>query len=314
MKKLLLLAIAAMAANSTYAEIHENYAAPLLGDVQITDLQPYFMFKAPPLGGTIWASNISNENPMGGLNLMSGNVTFYNGGMNGMQLCEKPSLNTFALGTPILKLEAGKLFHITYKDAGTRSSQNKSITLNLVRVSTKTATSIDSYELQPCTDATNYAMYEHDYLLCAPETADDYYIEFYATSNGKSAGVFLQEVAITEDAPEGRGDLKGYNIYYGTEKQHYFPANEAEEGAVYLTYTYTEKVNYDTPYDFALQAVYEGGESPLSNVVTKTYTTPTGIISTTTNASAHQYFNLSGLRTSANAKGIMLQSGKKVVK
>lgn len=314
MKKLLLFAIAAIAANSTYAEIHENYEAPLLGDVQTIDMQPYFMFKAPSLGGTIWASSISNDNPMGGLNLMSGNVTFYNGGMNGMQLCETPSLNTFALGTPILKLEAGKLFHITYKDAGTRSSQNKSITVNLVRVSTKTATSINSYELQPCTSATNYAMYEHDYLLCAPETADDYYIEFYVSSNGKSAGVFLQEISITEDAPEGRGDLKGYNIFIDGAQQHYFEANEATEGAVYLTYLYTNKVNYDTAYDFALQAVYEGGESPLSNVVTKTIASPTGIMSTTTNASAHQYFNLSGQRTNANAKGIMLQSGKKVVK
>lgn len=314
MKKLLLSLCAIFCAGSMSAEIHENYEAPILGDVQTIDLQPYFMFKAPSLGGTIWASNISNENPMGGLNLMSGNVTFYNGGMNGMQLCEKPSLNTFALGTPILKLEAGKLFHITYKDAGTRSSQNKTITVNLVRVSTKTATSIDSYELQPCTDATNYAMYEHDYLLCAPETADDYYIEFYATSNGKSAGVFLQEVAITEDAPEGRGDLKGYNIFIDGAQQHYFEANEATEGAVYLTYLYTNKVNYDTPYDFALQAVYEGGESPLSNVVTKTIASPTDIMSTTTNASAHQYFNLSGLRTSATSKGISIVGGKKVVK
>lgn len=303
-----------MAANSTYAEIHENYGAPLLGDVQTIDMQPYFMFNAPSLGGTIWASSISNDNPMGGLNLMSGNSAFYNGGMNGMQLCENPSLNNFALGTPTLKLEAGKLFHIIYKDAGTRSSQNKSITVNLARVSTKTASSIDSYELQPCTSATNYAMYEHDYLLCAPETADDYYIEFYVSSSGKSAGVFLQEISITEDAPEDRGDLKGYNIYYGTEKQHYFPANEAIEGAVYLTYLYNTKINYDTPYDFALQAVYEGGESPLSNVVTKTIASPTGIINVNGRKCDNLYFDLSGLRTNATSKGIMLQAGKKVIR
>lgn len=267
MKKLysLLLGLALCALpTQMMAEIHTEFSAPTLSDVQIIDMQAYLMFQEPTVGGSVWESTISNDNPMGGLSLMdAGATSFYNGGMNGAELNEKPSMASFRLTTPALTLKAGTTYTIDYRSAGTRSSNNKQLAVLLVRGGSVIANIEDGYELTPSlTFANRHASFSVE------EDGDDYSVVFMVTASAKTAGVSFMNIVIAAPAPEGQGALTGYNIIRNGEKVHTFLPSDVEKGAAFSTYTHAETLAYSTSYAFQLQAVYEGGESPLSQVVT----------------------------------------------
>lgn len=270
MKKVLLIITALLALTSQAQEIHNDYATPYLGDVQKSEGQMYFMFNAPVLGGSVWESTISNDNPMGGLTLMdAGATSFYNGGMNGAELNERPSMASFRLTTPALSLKAGTTYSIDYRSAGTRSSNNKQLAVLLVQDGSIIANIEDGYELSPSLSFTN-----HHATFSVEEDGEDYTVVFMVTASAKTAGMSLMNIAIASPVPEGQGAFLGYNIIRNNEKVGYFTPEETEQGAVYLTYKHTEELAPATTYTYALQAVYEGGLSPLSNTVNYTTENP----------------------------------------
>lgn len=269
MKKIFLIITAALALTAQAQEIHNDYAAPQLADVQKSEGQILFMFNAPVSGVTVWESSISNTNPMGGLTLSEGSTSFSNAGMGGIELTESaPTTATFSLDTESAEYTAGVNYQVVYFSAGSRSSNNKTLSLVLVKDGQSVKTIEESYELTP---SLSYA--EHKVAFTVEESGQ-YTVRFAFVGSAKSSMVSLKNIAITSPVPEGQGAFLGYNIIRDNEKVGYFTPEETEQGAVYLTYKHTEELAPATTYTYALQAVYEGGLSPLSATVDYTTENP----------------------------------------
>lgn len=305
-----LLTLLALSTLSLQAEIHEDYNAPKLIDVNVVNLQANFGFTAPYLGGTVWEANISNDNPMGGLSLTEGSTSFYNGGLNGRELNEQPSANSFVLSTPQMTLVSGATYQLNYQSAGSRTSNNKTLAVRLSRAGQIVSTLQEAYELTP---SLTYA--SQSVTFSVPENGEDYTLEFVVTVGSKTAGVGLMNISVSSPQPEGQGQLLGYNIWRNGESVHQFLTNETEEGAAYTTYIHTDSLSYSTEYTFQLQAVYEGGESPLSNSVTLTTREDplTGIHAISTGIHATETYDLQGRRTKEHKSGLLLQNRKKTL-
>lgn len=315
MKKTLLLLALAMGLTTAMAEVNNSYPAPTLTSVTFQDFNAMLYFKAPAQGGNVWEATISNTNPMGTLTASEGNPGFYNSGLNGMVLGSTVGTANFSLTTPAIALEAGNTYTLLYTDAGSRSSQNYSLQVNLLKDGTPVKTLAEKYELQPCTSATNFAYYDHSISLSVTE-AGNYAIQFSFTNGGKSAGMFMKNVSVVLPVPEGMGALTGYNIYRDGEKAGQFSVEDAQKGAILYTYEHEDILQPLTLYSFALQAVYEGGESPLSAPVNATTPDiPEGISHATTTTAATPAYNLQGQRSQRQQmRGINIVGGQKQIR
>ncbi|MCQ2266354.1 MAG: fibronectin type III domain-containing protein [Bacteroidaceae bacterium] len=260
---------------SAQAEIHTDYSEPTLDEVQIINMKPTLMFSAPKSGATVWDANISHPDVMaptstGTLELSEGAPTFYNGGMNGRELNEQPSTQSYTLSSPAVSLKAGYTYSLLYTCAGSRKNTNKQLSVVLYRGQTPVCTIEQPYELQPMTS--DFSWHDHTVGFSVEETGDDYKLVFNVEHLNAQipAGLMLRCVSLCEAVPEGRGELTGYNLYLNNELAHSFDLSAVQQGPALCTYEADVTLDYSTEYSFALQAVYEGGESPLSNAVTKT--------------------------------------------
>lgn len=267
MKKILLL-IASIATLGAQAEIHQDYNAPTLVEAFLLEGKATIWFTEPHMGGTLWESHISSTDGLGGLTIAEGNPDLRNGGNGGSELYEFASTAAYSLATPELTLKAGTTYAISYYSAGTRASSNKTIALQLMRGTTAVSTIEQAYELTP-----SLSWQQHEATFTVPEDAADYTIRFaVACPNAKSAGIYLKTIVVSQPAPEGQGAFLGYTLYNDGEPVAQFTNEEAPFDRLYRSYTLPTRLKPSTTYTFALQARYEGGESPLTT--TKEFTTP----------------------------------------
>lgn len=315
MKRLYTLAFLAFAAFGTMsAEIVEGYNAPTKFQAYNSDENIIFWFEAPAEGGVVWASNFSYATGLGDMRALNDGDGWANAGGGGeVSTAAVPGVaftnHASTLATPAISLAAGQNYEITYRSAGSRSSQNQQLSVVLYRGDAAVATIVEAYELTP---SLNYESKRASFNV--DESADDYEVRFVFTESEKNCGASLMNIVLTAPVPEGRGALLGYNLYCNDVLAHYYAADEAVQNNLYKELTAdNSKLEYSTTYTYALQAVYEGGESPLSN--TSSFTTredPTvGILQLNVEHTSIR-FDLMGRRT--NAGGIVIENGKKTIK
>lgn len=315
MKKLYMLAFVAFAAFGTMnAEIVEGYNAPTKFQAYNSDENIIFWFEAPAEGGVVWASNFSYVTGLGDMRSLGDGDGWANAGGGGeVSTAAVPGTpftnHASTLSTPSVRLAAGQNYEIAYRSAGSRSSQNQQLRVALYRGDACVATLIDPYELTP---SLNFESKSASFSV--DESADDYEVRFIFTESEKNCGASLMNIVLTAPVPEDRGALLGYNLYCNDALAHYYAAEEAVQNQLYMELTADNSaLEYSTTYIYALQAVYEGGESPLSN--TASFTTredPTvGILHMNMGTFGVRY-DLMGRRT--NAAGVVVENGKKTIK
>lgn len=315
MKRLYTLALMAFAAFGTMnAEIVEGYNAPTNFQAYNSDTNVIFWFNAPAEGGIVWASNFSYETGLGDMRSLGDGDGWGNAGGGGeVSTAALPGVvfsnHASTLVTPAVSLAAGQNYELTYRSAGSRSSNNQKLSVVLYHGAEAVATIVEAYELSPSLGYENKAA-----SFSVDETADDYEIRFVFGESAKNCGASLMSIVLTAPVPEGRGALLGYNLYCNDALAHYYTADEAVQNQLYKELTADNSaLEYSTTYTYALQAVYEGGESPLSN--TASFTTgddPLVGIRQAELEGAGASYDLFGRRTMA--KGIVIESGKKVVR
>lgn len=315
MNRLCTLVLAALASLGTIkAEIIEGYSTPKNFQAYNLDEHVLFWFEAPAEGGVVWSSNFSYATGLGDMKQMSDGDTWANAG-GGAEISTAAAVGTpftnhaSTLATPAVSLVAGETYELTYRSAGSRSSMNQKMTVVLFRGNTEVTTIVEEYELSP---SLNYENKTASFVV--KESADDYEVRFVFGESEKNCGASLMNIVLTSAVPAGRGELKGYNLYCNDELAHYYSADEAVQNNLYKELTAdNSSLEYATTYTYALQAVYEGGESPLSN--TASFTTredPLVGISKVGIEPAAARFDLMGRRT--NGTGVVIEKGKKVIK
>lgn len=315
MKRLYMLAFVAFAAFGTMnAEIVEGYNAPTKFQAYNSDENIIFWFEAPAEGGVVWASNFSYATGLGDMRSLGDGDGWANAGGGGEVSTAAVPGTSFTnhastLSTPSVRLAAGQNYEIAYRSAGSRSSQNQQLSVALYRGDACVATLIEPYELTP---SLNYESKSASFSV--DESADDYEVRFVFTESEKNCGASLMNIVLTAPVPEDRGALLGYNLYCNDALAHYYAAEEAVQNQLYMELTADNSaLEYSTTYIYALQAVYEGGESPLSN--TASFTTredPTVGIQHMNMGTFGVRYDLMGRRT--NASGVVVENGKKTIK
>lgn len=315
MKRLYTLAFMAFAAfGMMNAEIVEGYNAPTNFQAYNSDANVVFWFNAPAEGGIVWASNFSYETGLGDMRSLGDGDGWGNAGGGGeVSTAAVPGVvfsnHASTLVTPAVSLAAGQNYELTYRSAGSRSSNNQKLSVVLYRGGEAVATIVEAYELSPSLGYESKAA-----SFSVDESADDYEIRFVFGESVKNCGASLMNIVLTAPVPEGRGALLGYNLYCNDALAHYYTADEAVQNQLYKELTADNStLEYSTTYTYALQAVYEGGESPLSN--TASFTTgddPLVGIGQVEMVRSNVSYDLSGRRTKAN--GLVIESGKKVVR
>lgn len=315
MKRLYTLALMAFAAFGTMnAEIVEGYNAPTNFQAYNTEESVLFWFTAPTEGGVVWASNFSYATGLGDMRSLGDGDAWANAGGGGeVSTAAAPGVpftnHASTLATPAVSLAAGQNYELTYRSAGSRSSQNQQLSVVLYRGDAAVATLLEAYELAPSLNYENKSA-----TFSVDESADDYEVRFVFTESEKNCGASLMNIVLAAPVPEGRGALLGYNLYCNDALAHYYAAEEAVQNNLYKELTADNStLEYSTTYTYALQAVYEGGESPLSN--TAGFTTRedpmVGIQRIETTQKSERY-DLMGRRT--NAAGVVIENGKKTIK
>lgn len=315
MKRLYTLALVAFAAFGTMkAEIVEGYNAPTNFQAYNSDENIIFWFNAPADGGVVWASNFSYETGLGDMRSLGDGDGWGNAGGGGeVSTAAVPGVvfsnHASTLATPAVSLAAGQNYEITYRSAGSRSSNNQKLSVVLYRGDAAVATIIEAYELSPSLGYESKAA-----TFGVDESADDYEVRFVFTESAKNCGASLMNIVLTAPVPEGRGALLGYNLYCNDVLAHYYAADEAVQNQLYKELTADNgALEYSTTYTYALQAVYEGGESPLSN--TASFTTGADPLVGIRQILVHPYadrYDLMGRMTQRG--GIVIEAGRKVVK
>lgn len=315
MKRLYTLAFVAFAAFGTMnAEIVEGYNAPTNFQAYNSDETIIFWFEAPAEGGVVWNSNFSYATGLGDMRSLGDGDGWSNAGGGGeVSTAAVPGVvfsnHASTLATPAVSLTAGQNYEISYRSAGSRSSMNQQLSVVLYRGDAAVATIIEAYELSP---SLNYESKSATFSV--DESADDYEVRFVFTESEKNCGASLMNIVLTAPVPEGRGALLGYNLYCNDVLAHYYAVDEAVQNQLYKELTADNSaLEYSTTYTYALQAVYEGGESPLSN--TASFTTredPLVGIRQIDAAGTHDYYDLMGRRT--NAATFVIANGKKIIK
>lgn len=305
MKRLYTLTLLALACFSTLsAEVVDNYNAPTNFQAYRGDNATIFWFTAPVEGGVVWHSSFSYDNGMGDMHQLSDGDAWGNAG-SGAELSTSAAIgvpftnHASTLVTPALTLEAGCSYELSYKSAGSRKTSNQKLTVVLYHGEDAQATLVEEYELSP-----SLAYDTHTAHFSVAESGD-YEVRFAFTESEKTCGVSLRDIVLTAPIPEGRGALLGYNLYRNDEMVRYYQAAEAQQNQLYLELTDDAPLAYATTYTFALQAVYEGGESPLS--ATASFTTGedplVGVQQVGLQSSALRY-DLSGRRSAQRGLGI----------
>lgn len=315
MNRLFTLAFVALAGIGTIkAEIVDGYNAPTNFQAYNLDEHVLFWFEAPADGGVLWASNFSYATGLGDMRSLGDGDGWANAGGGGeVSTAAVPGIaftnHASTLATPAVSLAAGQNYVVTYKSAGSRSSMNQKLSVVLYKGETAVATVVDAYELSPSLNYEDKAA-----TFAVDESSDDYELRFVFTESEKNCGASLMNIVLTAPIPEGRGELKGYNLYCNNELAHFYSADEAVQNQLYKELTAdNSQLEYSTTYTYALQAVYEGGESPLSN--TASFTTredPLVGINQVTADKTVMRFDLMGRRT--NGAGVVIDNGKKIIK
>lgn len=270
MKNVFAFIIAMVACCGIHATTNANYSAPKFYDIQISGMNAWYFFTAPLEGVSFWESNFSNENPMGGLTLTEGTNDFYNGGLKGHELCEKANKNSYTLTTPQQTLSAGQNYIFEYTCAGTHSSVNKHLTVLLSRPGQEDIVLEEEYELAK-TENSHLQYIKHTIPFSVATSADNYTISFVVAAAEKSCGILLTGISLGTKAPADKGSLKGYNIVRNGQTVKFLALEDVPESlSTMMLYEHQDQLAYSTEYSFALQAVYEGGESPLSATATLT--------------------------------------------
>lgn len=309
------LALVAFAVSCTMnAEIIEGYSAPKNFQAYNLDEHVLFWFEAPAEGGVVWASNFSYATGLGDMKQMGDGDAWANAG-GGAEISTAAAIGTpftnhaSTLATPAVSLAEGETYELTYRSAGSRSSMNQKLSVVLFKGGTEVTTIVEEYELSP---SLNYETKAATFVV--KESADDYEVRFVFGESEKNCGASLMNIVLTSAVPAERGELKGYNLYCNDELAHYYSADEAVQNNLYIELTADNSaLEYATTYTYALQAVYEGGESPLSN--TASFTTredPLVGISKVNIETANSRFDLMGRRT--NGAGVVIENGKKIIK
>lgn len=315
MKRLYTLAFVAFAAFGTMnAEIVEGFNAPTNFQAYNSDENIIFWFDAPAEGGVVWNSNFSYATGLGDMRSLGDGDGWSNAGGGGeVSTAAVPGVvfsnHASTLATPAMSLAAGQNYEISYRSAGSRSSNNQQLSVVLYRGDAAVATIIEAYELSP---SLNYESKSATFSV--DESADDYEVRFAFTESEKNCGASLMNIVLTAPVPEGRGALLGYNLYCNDVLTHYYAVDEAVQNQLYKELTAdNSSLEYSTTYTYALQAVYEGGESPLSN--TASFTTredPLVGIRQLDVENTTERFDIMGRRT--NKAGIVIENGKKTIK
>lgn len=315
MKRFSIFALALSAAlGSLRAEIVESFNAPTNFQAYNTAENIIFWFTAPADGDLVWASSFSHATGLGDMHSLGDGDAWATAGDGGeISTAAIPGV-TFSnhastLATPSISLAAGQNYELTYRSAGSRSSNNQQLSVMLYRGDTPIATVIEAYEL-----ATSLNYESKTATFSVADSADDYELRFVFTESQKNCGASLMSIVLTAPAPENRGSLLGYNLYCNNELAHYYAAEEAVQNQLYKELTADSlPLEYSTTYIYALQAVYEGGESPLSN--TASFTTgenPLVDIKSVELDGAGRRYDLMGRRTTGTR--LMIENGKKFVK
>ena len=315
MKRLFTFAFVAFAAfGAMNAEIVEGYNAPTKFQAYNSDENIIFWFEAPAEGGVVWASNFSYATGLGDMRSLGDGDGWANAG-GGAEISTAAAVGTpftnhaSTLATPAVSLATGQNYELNYRSAGSRSSNNQQLSVVLYRGDAAVATLVEAYELAP---SLNYE--SKSAVFSVDESADDYEVRFVFTESEKNCGASLMGIVLAAPVPEDRGALLGYNLYCNDVLTHYYKADEAVQNNLYKQLTAdNSELEYSTTYTYALQAVYEGGESPLSN--SASFTTRedpmVGIKQVKEEGSSVRY-DLIGRRT--NASSIVIEKGKKSIK
>lgn len=315
MKRIYTLVLMAFSAFSIMnAEVVEGYNAPTKFQAYNSEETVIFWFEAPADGGIVWTSNFSYATGLGDMHALDDGDGWANAGGGGeVSTAAVPGVaftnHASTLVTPALSLAAGQNYELTYRSAGSRSSSNQQLSVVLYRGEAPVATIIEAYELTP---SLNYESKAASFSV--DETANDYAVRFVFTASEKNCGASLMNIVLTAPIPEGRGSLLGYNLYCNAALAHYFAADEAVQNQLYKELTIdNHNLEYSTTYTYALQAVYEGGESPLSNAASfTTREDPTVGIQPIVALGMSPRYDLMGRRTSA--AGLVIEKGKKTIK
>lgn len=315
MKRLFTLIFFASAAFGVVnAEIIEGYNAPTKFQAYNSDENIIFWFEAPAEGGVVWASNFSYATGLGDMHALNDGDGWANAGGGGeVSTAAVPGTaftnHASTLATPAVSLAAGQVYELTYRSAGSRSSANQKLSVMLYRGDVPVTTIIEAYELSPSLNYENRSA-----SFSVEDNADDYEVRFVFTESEKNCGASLMNIVLTAPIPEGRGALLGYNLYCNDALAHYYAADEAVQNNLYKELTADNStLEYSTTYTYALQAVYEGGESPLSNTASFTTREDPAVGIKHLNAEHKSLrFDLMGRRT--NTRGVIIENGKKIIK
>lgn len=300
------LCFAALTAN---AEINPDYSAPTQLSVQYFEGHAHLYFLAPAEGGVIYAPEFSYEKGLDGVQQLGDGDAWGNAG-NGSEISTGyavGSMTTHAatLQTAALSLEAGVNYALNFQAAGSRSSNNQQISVSLYRGETLVKEIIAPVELAP---SLGYAPLSASFSV--EEAAEDYTLRFAFEASTKTCSASLKQIVLESPIPEGRGALTGYALWRNGEQVATYAVSEVEQDRLYLTVTDAAELDEATTYTYALQALYEGGESPLTAAVT--VETPDAISAVTLTATPAAY-DLFGRRTAA-PHGLQIVNGVKVVK
>lgn len=313
MKHLYALAALCCTALTAQAEIHPDYAAPTQVSVEYFDTHAHLYFLAPAMGGPVFAPVFSNATGLDGMTTVGEGDAWYNTGAGGSEISTtSPSMSgtATALATPTLSLTAATTYTLSFQSCGSRSTGNQSLAVALYRGDALVKTIVEPAELAPSLGWTTTTA-----DVTVDETADDYSVRFIFTpGSGKAGGANLRTIAIAAPVPEGRGALTGYAMWRNEALVATFAADDAVLDRLYYTLTDPEPLAEDaSTYTYALQALYEGGESPLSTAAV--LTTPDGITAVTLapTAAAVRY-DIVGRRATTATRGITVaKDGKRIV-
>lgn len=270
MKRLLLITSSMLiGALGAVAAIVEGYNAPTELQAFYTDGAVTLWFKAPANGGVVWRSDFSYENGLCGMQQLGDGDVWTNAG-NGQEISTSAAVGAVftnhasTLALPVLSLTGGANYELSFWSAGSRKTSNQQLQVVLYHDGEALKTVVEAFELAPSLG------YEEKTATFSVEADGEYEVRFEFVASEKTCGASLMNVVLTSPVPEGRGALTGYNLYRNGEQTRTYAVEEAVENQLFMELVDDSSVEYSTEYAYQLQAVYEGGESPLSATATIT--------------------------------------------
>lgn len=310
MKHLYTFAMMLMAALTANAEINPDYSAPTQLTVEYFEGHAHLYFIAPAEGGVVYAPEFSYDKGLDTMSQLGDGDTWNNGG-NGQEITTAIFGGTMTghaatLKTADFALNAGENYTLNFQAAGSRKSANQLLSVSLFRGETAVKEIVAPAELSA---SLMYVPMTGSFTV--DESAEDYSLRFIFEASEKACGVNLKQIVLESPVPEGRGKLTGYAIWRDGVQVATFTVEEAVQDRLYLTLTDNDTLEPETTYEYALQALYEGGESPLTEAVTVDVPLPTAIGAVTLTTAAPAY-DLNGRHTTT--RGIQIINGVKIVK